>query len=107
MPVLTAPSPSLTLVPPPEARRSVRRPNVCEAWVRSPTETDDAKTEALSLDVSRHGVGFESTRPLAEGCFYWVEIGIGDQRIAQEVRVVTCTESDGTPGAYRVGAEFC
>ena len=69
-----------------ERRRSVRKPHVCEAWVRSPTDLDDSKVEVHSLDLSRHGVGFEAAAPLAEGCFYWIEIGLGGQRIAQEIR---------------------
>lgn len=103
---LPEPFPSDSLVAD-ERRRTARRPNVCEAWVRSPTEPDEAKSEVLALDLSRHGVGFESPRPLAEGCFYWLEIGIGDQKIAREVRVASCEESEGTPGAFRIGAEFC
>ncbi|HEX8911217.1 MAG TPA: hypothetical protein VF796_02575 [Humisphaera sp.] len=101
-------APSLEKVSPEdERRRSKRRSHVCEAWVRSPTDTDDSKMEVLSLDLSRHGVGFESHSPLASGCFYWIELGFGDQRIAQEIRVTSCTEVDGCPGVYRVGGEFC
>lgn len=101
-------APSSTLVAPvDERRRAVRRPHVCEAWVRSPTDVDETKHEVTALDLSRHGVGFETHHPLVEGCFYWVEIGLGDQRIAQEVRVRSCVEDDGTPGLFRVGAEFC
>ena len=60
-----------------------------------------------ALDLSRHGVGFESHHPLAEGCFYWIEIGFGDQRIASEIRVTSCVRSDDAPGTWRVGGEFC
>ena len=90
-----------------DRRRAVRRPHVCEAWVRSPTDGDDAKLEVSALDLSRHGVGFESRHPLAEGCFYWIEIGFGQQRIASEIRISSCVAIDGIPGAWRVGGEFC
>jgi hypothetical protein len=90
-----------------ERRRGNRRPHVCEAWLRSPTDPGGEKIAVLSLDISRHGFGFEAHQPVTVDCFYWVEIGIGEQRIAQEVRVVSCVESDGTPGVYRVGAVLC
>lgn len=93
-------------VPFEERRRSPRRPTVCEAWVRSPTDTDDTKLEVSALDLSRHGVGFESTVPLAVHCFYWIELGIGDKQIAQEIRVTSCV-ADDLAGVYRVGGKFC
>ncbi|QOV91097.1 PilZ domain-containing protein [Humisphaera borealis] len=102
----TIAAPSST-VPFEERRRSVRRPTVCEAWVRSPTDTDDTKIEVTALDLSRHGVGFESRQPLQVNCFYWIELEIGDKQIAQEVRVTSCLESDDLPGVYRVGGKFC
>lgn len=94
-------------VPFEERRRSVRRPTVCEAWVRSPTDDDDTKIEVTALDLSRHGVGFESRQPLAVNCFYWIELEIGDKEIAQEIRVTSCNESEEIPGVYRVGGKFC
>jgi len=90
-----------------ERRRTIRRPNVCEAWVRSPTDTDDTKVEVTGLDLSRHGVGFETHHPMVEGCFYWIELGIGDKQIASEIRVMSCVASDDVPGTWRVGAKFC
>jgi hypothetical protein len=103
----TATSSPTASAPVENRRRALRRPHVCEAWVRSPTDVDESRIEVTALDLSRHGVGFEAHEPLAEGCFYWIEIGFGDQRIAQEVRVRSCVESDATPGVFRVGAEFC
>jgi hypothetical protein len=90
-----------------ERRRTKRRPHVCEAWIRSPTDSDESRTEVISLDLSRHGVGFESNRPLPQGCFFWIELGFGDQVIAQEIRISSCVEIEEIPGRYRVGAEFC
>lgn len=106
---MPAPTPivSTPLRPVEERRRSIRRPNVCEAWVRSPTDTDDSKVEVTGLDFSRHGVGFESHHALAEGCYYWMELSVGDKEIASEIRVTSCVESDVVPGTWRVGGEFC
>jgi hypothetical protein len=102
----TAPSPQ-KIAPADDRRRALRRPHVCEAWVRSPTDIDESRIEVTALDLSRHGVGFEANEPLVEGCFYWIEIGFGHQQLAQEIRVRSCVESDATTGTYRVGAEFC
>ena len=90
-----------------ERRRSKRRPHVCEAWVRSPTESDEAKSAVTAIDLSRHGLSFESHRSLAQGCFYWIEVGFGGQKIASEIRIISCVESDTIPGIFRIAGEFC
>jgi hypothetical protein len=60
------------------------------------------------MDLSRHGVGFESRHPLVAGCFYWIEVGFGGGgQIASEIRVTSCVVVEGTPGVWRVGGEFC
>ena len=88
-----------------DRRRSTRRPHVAEAWVASPTATrPDDKLEVTALNLSRHGVAFELPEPLPEGSFYVVEIGVGDQRLSSEVRIISCRKVDGV---YEVGAEFC
>lgn len=81
-------------------------PHVCEAWVCSPTSTNtDDRIEVLSLNISRHGVGFEIPKPLPAGTFWVIEIGVGEQRLCSEVRLVACTKTES--GLYEVGAEFC
>jgi hypothetical protein len=88
-----------------DRRRSTRKPHVAEAWVASPTATrPDDKLEVTALNLSRHGVAFELPRPLPEGSFYVMEIGVGDQRLTSEVRIISCRKVDGV---YAVGAEFC
>lgn len=86
-------------------RRSARTPHIAEAWVSSPTATTpEDKVEVTSLNLSRHGVAFEMTQPLALGSFYVIEVGVGEQRLCSEVRIVSCRE---TGGFYDIGAEFC
>ena len=88
-----------------DRRRSTRKPHVAEAWVASPTATDpDDKLEVTALNLSRHGVAFELPKPLPEGAFYIMEIGVGDQRLSSEVRIISCRKVEGV---YEVGAEFC
>jgi hypothetical protein len=89
-----------------DRRRSERVPHVCESWISSPTATDDdQKQEVTSLNISRHGVGFELHAPLPLGAFYVIEIGVGDQRLVSEIRLVSCKKNDA--GLYECGAEFC
>lgn len=89
-----------------DRRRSLRKPHVAEAWIVSPTATrPEEKIEVTSMNVSRHGVGFELPSPLATGAFYVMEIGVGDQRLLSEVRIISCRKLE--MGTYEVGAEFC
>ena len=58
-----------------------------------------------SLNISRHGIGFELPTALPLGAFYIIEIGVGEQRLCSEIRLVSCKKNDA--GLYEVGAEFC
>ena len=90
---------------PNDRRRSERKPYVMEAWVASPTAASpEDRDEVTSVNISRHGVAFQSKSPLAEGAFYALEVGMGEQRIISEVRVISCRPADGS---YDIGAEFC
>jgi hypothetical protein len=87
-------------------RRSVRRPYAIDMWVWSPTAVDDDdKIQANAVNLSRHGVRFESAEPLAVGCFYIVELGMGEQKLTSEVRIVSCRQT-GT-AKHSIGAAFC
>ena len=89
-----------------ERRRSVRQPHVAEAWVVSPTATrEDERLEVQSLNLSRHGVMFELDAPLAVSSFFLFEVGVGDQCMRSEIRIISCNR--GESGAYEVGVEFC
>ena len=88
-----------------DRRRSTRKPHVAEAWVASPTATRaDDRLEVTALNLSRHGVAFEVPKPLPEGAFYVVVIGVGEQRLSSEVRIIACRK---VGNLYEVGAEFC
>jgi hypothetical protein len=89
-----------------DRRRSARRAHVVRGWVVSPTATRaDERREVRGLNLSRHGVGFELATPMPVGTFVAMEIGVGDQRLRSEVRIISCRQ--GASGAYEIGAEFC
>jgi hypothetical protein len=89
-----------------DRRRSARAPHVVQGWVVSPTATrEDEKREVQGLNLSRHGVGFELTTPMPVGTFFAMEIGVGDQRLRSEVRIISCRQN--ASGVYEIGAEFC
>lgn len=89
-----------------DRRRSARSPHVAEAWVVSPTATrEDERMEVQSLNLSRHGVMFEVDEPLAKHSFYLFEVGVGEQLMRSEIRIISCASNQN--GAYEVGAEFC
>lgn len=89
-----------------ERRRSSRVPHIIEAWLWSPTakETND-RMEAVSINLSRNGVGFCVPRSLPTGAYYVIQIGFGDQKLISEVCVLSCRQIP--EGLYEVGAEFC
>jgi len=87
-------------------RRSERKPHVADAYVYSPTATDpDDRLEARSINLSRHGVSFEMTRPLASNTFYMIQLDLGAQHLETEVRIISCRKI--SQNSYQVGAEFC
>jgi hypothetical protein len=86
-----------------DRRRSPRRPHVIEAWIASPTATDE-RLEVMSVNISRHGVAFCIERDLPLGAYYVIEIGMGPQRIVSEIRTVSSKPVDGD--RFEVGAEF-
>ncbi len=89
-----------------DRRRSERKPHVAEAWLSSPTATDaDDRIEVVSLNLSRHGVGFDSETSLAVGTFHIIEVKMGDKHMHSEIRIVSCSQGDD--GEFIVGAEFC
>jgi hypothetical protein len=89
-----------------ERRRSVRTPMVAEAWLSSPTSSAaEDRLDAMTINLSRHGAGFELACPLPEGTFWLLEIGVGEQQIQSEVRVISSRRND--MGLYEIGVEFC
>ena len=89
-----------------ERRRSARTAHVVQAWVFSPTATrEDDRREVQALNLSRHGVGFEVPTAMPVDSFFMVEIGVGEQRLRSEVRIISCKRNEA--GVFEVGAEFC
>ncbi len=64
----------------------------CEPW------------EVRVTDISRNGVGFESTQRLRVGDVHRVRIGRGPMRLARRIRIVNCRA--GSNGHYSIGAHF-
>lgn len=90
----------------PERRRSERLPHVAEAWIASPTDFDkEHRLEVTSVNLSRHGLAFSLDRPVSPGSFWVMELGLGPQRMASEIRIATCRETEN--GQHEIGAEFC
>jgi hypothetical protein len=85
-------------------RRSERKPYIIEGWLARPNNPAD-EIEVIALNVSAHGIAFKLPKQLELGEFFAMEIGLGDQRMISEVRVVSCRPCDG--GMFDVGAEFC
>jgi hypothetical protein len=100
--VQTLKSTSASSVPASERRRSPRKPHVVEASLGSPTGGKPLKV--TSVDLSKHGVGLSVAKPIAAGTFHVLNLGLGTQRIAGEVRVLSCRKE--ADGSYRVHAEF-
>ena len=87
-------------------RRSDRVRHVVDAWVTSPTDFNHTEAiEAKSLNVSRHGVAFETTRELPTGSFWIIEIAMGEQQMTSEIRIISSHPIEG--GKFEIGAEFC
>ena len=102
-PVSTAEGPQMKIAGA-ERRRSERLPYIIEAWIASSRDAAD-RTEVVSVDLARHGVGFEMQQALPVGSWQVIEIGLGPQRLVSEIRVVSCHKTDD--GNFRIGAEFC
>ncbi|MEL7239906.1 MAG: hypothetical protein AAGK78_13695, partial [Planctomycetota bacterium] len=78
-----------------EHRGMPRTTHTCEAWLSSPTgrgkrpgEGDDFDPHDTlgirSMNLSRHGVGFESDQPVRPATFHRIIIGVGGGRIEAE-----------------------
>jgi len=89
-----------------DRRRSERKVYIIEAYIVSPTATHESeRKEVTSVNLSRHGVAFDFTEPLAKKTYYKMEIGLGDQRMVSEIRIIACRSIQN--GVYQIGAEFC
>jgi hypothetical protein len=94
-----------------ERRRRERVAGETTGWIFPPQGSlqrhgpaEEQGWEVRVHDVSRFGVGFISTEPLAPGSVHRLRIGRGPMHRARLVQVVACRQEEG--GAYLVGAEF-
>src|SRR5688500_3834645 len=85
-------------------RRSERRPYIIEGWLSRPNNPNDER-EVVYPNISQHGVAFKLPERLEAGQFFAIEIGLGDQRLISEIRVVNCRPAEG--GMFDIGGEFC
>lgn len=88
-----------------DRRRSTREPVVTVGMIRPLNHDDAVPEQVLVSNVSMHGVGLLSAKPLPVGSRWAIEIGVGPLHITSRLRVVrTRIRSDGT---YDIGGEFC
>jgi hypothetical protein len=88
-----------------ERRRRVRMHSATEGWVIPDLAGPDAEPwEVRVSDISRNGVGFESTQKMDEGEICRIRIGRGPMRLARRIRIVNCRA--GALGHYLIGGEF-
>jgi hypothetical protein len=86
-----------------DRRRSPRRAHVAEASLSSPT--GGQPVPVTGVDLSKKGVGLCVKHAIAAGTFHILNLGVDQQRIVSEVRVLSCRKQPD--GSYRVHAEFC
>ena len=104
-----------TYASPTERRRRARIHSATQGWLipedamrAAARDGAEARTgepwEVRVNDISRHGVGFESTERMHRGAVCRIRIGRGPMRLARQIRVVDCRP--GPDGNYLIGGEF-
>jgi hypothetical protein len=101
-----------------ERRRLPRQTTICEARVQCPTarprprDLPDAadfcpydSREVSHVNLTRHGVGFVSDRPLPIGAFQTFHLDLGGNVVTGEIRILRCEEREDE--GFDVGAAFC
>lgn len=92
-----------------ERRRRARIQSATQGWLipedALPATTGDGEPWEIRVnDISRDGVGFESTERMNRGALCRIRIGRGPMRLARRIRVVDCRP--GPDGHYVIGGEF-
>jgi hypothetical protein len=90
----------------PERRRRARIHSATQGWLipDGPLPADAEPWEVRVSDISRHGIGFESTERIEAGKLCRIRIGRGPMRLARRIRIVNCRA--GANGHYLIGGEF-
>ena len=94
-----------------ERRRRSRLTGETLGWILTPKQRlamhlpdEDENWEVRIHDVSRLGVGFCTTEPLALASQHRLRIGRGPIRRARTVRIIFCRKLD--KNSFSIGAEF-
>ncbi len=90
-----------------DRRRRTRIQSSTVGWIYEDRKdlTDDAEGwEVRVHDLSRHGVGFETSEELPVGKSMRIRIGRGPVRLARRVKVTNCRSTGER--LFAVGAEF-
>ena len=90
-----------------ERRRRARIQSATQGWLIPDDAQRDLGSDPWEVkvnDISRGGVGFESTERMPRGALCRIRIGRGPMRLARQIRVVDCRP--GPDGHYVIGGEF-
>lgn len=87
-----------------DRRKRSRLRGTTPGWVMAGDSSVLDPWEVRVRDVSRHGVGFESTERFDNGQVVRIRIGRGPLELARRIRVVRC--NPGQTGTYSIGGEF-
>ena len=94
---------SFSDVPAADRRRSRRSAHDVAGWLGPRTGRAGSGRHVRVTDLSLHGAGFETDRPLDEKAAHWFMVTNGALRLSCRLRVVKCEETDA---GYTVGGEF-
>lgn len=87
-----------------EKRKRTRLPGTTPGWIMPENGGELDPWEVRVQDVSRHGVGFESSERLHDGDIIRIRIGRGPLELAKRMKIVRCDPAQD--GTFRVGGEF-
>ena len=88
-----------------ERRRSERQERATPAWLSAATGAAKGKGHNVTIkDLSLHGVGLISDRPLMKNDTHWIVIADQTLRLSTRLRVVS--QRQRQDGKWDVGGEF-
>lgn len=88
-----------------DRRRSNREERSASAWLSAASTSERGGGFNVNVrDLSLHGVGFISQRPLRPNDTHWMIVTDASLRLSTRVRIVSCREND--EGQFEVGGEF-
>ena len=73
-----------------ERRRRIRIHSTTQGWLIPDVGTPTDPWEVRIDDISRHGIGFQTTAKMDRGQLCRIRIGYGPNALARRIRVVTC-----------------